>query len=93
MWPRRGRTREGPSVSQLKFLPYLFLPKRQGRDWGTVSWQKVKKVEGQQERGHTHHPRPLSPGQLAPSALPCCPRRRGPRVWAILTSLLGWAAG
>lgn len=66
-----------------------FLPKR---DWGTVSCQKVKGVEGKQERGHTHHPHPLSPGQLAcwaTASLPCCPGRQGPRVWAVPTSLLG----
>lgn len=96
MWPRRGRPGECPSASQLAFLPYLFLPKRQGRDWGTVSCQKVKEVEGQQDRGQSHHPRPLSPGQLAPSGHSgpsVLSQAPGAEVWAILTSLLGWAAG
>lgn len=89
---RGEKLRARPSVSQLKSLP-CFLPKG---GWGTVSCQKVKGVEGKQERGHTHHPHPLSPGQLAcwaTASLPCCPGRQGPRVWAVPTSLLGWAAG
>lgn len=84
-----------PSASQRNPLPNLCLPQRQGRAGGdSVLAQSPGRREGEQERGHSPHPHPLSPGQLVrpgcsvPSALSW-----PPGVWAVLTSLLGWAAG
>lgn len=63
-----GREKRGkcPLASQLNFLPKFSLHVA-GEGLRRVSRGKVKGEAGEQKRGHTRRPHPLSPGQLASS--------------------------
>lgn len=69
-------------------------PRGKGGLGDCVPAQSLGKGEGEQERGHRPRPHPLSPRQLARPG-PSVPSVLSwpPGVWAVLTSLLGRAAG